>query len=62
MQFTTIWPGWYRDRTVHIHLKVHVNKATVLTAQVGFDDDRNGVSGLHQPRCRRGLKHPFAKV
>lgn len=41
VQFTTIWPGWYRGRTVHIHLKVHVNKATVLTGQVGFDDALN---------------------
>ncbi|MDJ0377109.1 hypothetical protein [Cryobacterium sp. PH31-L1] len=43
VQFTTVWPGWYRGRTVHVHLKVHVNKATVLTAQVGFDDDLNTI-------------------
>lgn len=41
VQFTTIWPGWYRGRTVHIHIKVHIDKATVLTAQLGFDDDIN---------------------
>jgi protocatechuate 3,4-dioxygenase beta subunit len=37
-QFTTVYPGWYRGRTVHVHLKVHIDKANVLTAQVGFDD------------------------
>lgn len=41
VQFSTIWPGWYSGRTVHIHLKVHVNKKTVLTAQVAFDDTLN---------------------
>lgn len=41
VQFTTIWPGWYVSRTVHIHLKVHVDRGNVLTAQVGFDDDLN---------------------
>jgi protocatechuate 3,4-dioxygenase beta subunit len=30
-QFTTIYPGWYRGRTVHIHAKVHLDKQTVLT-------------------------------
>ena len=31
VQFTTIYPGWYRGRTVHIHLKLHVDRKTVLT-------------------------------
>lgn len=26
VQFTTIYPGWYRGRTVHIHCKVHLDK------------------------------------
>ncbi|WP_166876208.1 hypothetical protein [Salinibacterium sp. ZJ450] len=37
------WPGWYRGRTVHIHLKVHVNKVNVVTGQLFFDDDLNDV-------------------
>lgn len=39
VQFTTLYPGWYRGRTVHIHLKVHVDRANVLTSQLFFDDD-----------------------
>lgn len=39
--FDTIHPGWYRGRTVHIHLKVHVDKKTVLTTQLYFDDALN---------------------
>jgi protocatechuate 3,4-dioxygenase beta subunit len=34
VEFTTIYPGWYRGRTVHIHLKVHLDKHTVLTSQL----------------------------
>ena len=39
VNFTTIFPGWYVGRTTHIHLKVHVDKATVLTTQIYFDND-----------------------
>ncbi len=38
VQFKTIYPGWYQGRTVHIHAKVHLNKQTVLTTQLYFDD------------------------
>jgi protocatechuate 3,4-dioxygenase beta subunit len=41
VQFTTIWPGWYRGRTVHIHAMVHVSNARVLTTQVMFDEALN---------------------
>ncbi|WP_430334430.1 protocatechuate dioxygenase [Rhodococcus sp. ACT016] len=41
VRFTTIFPGWYTGRTVHIHLKVHVDKKTVLTTQLFFDDALN---------------------
>jgi protocatechuate 3,4-dioxygenase beta subunit len=41
VQFTTVYPGWYSGRTVHIHLKVHVNKDTVLTSQVYFEEELN---------------------
>ncbi len=37
-QFMTIYPGWYRGRTPHVHLKVHRDWRTVLTGQVFFDD------------------------
>jgi len=34
VEFTTIYPGWYRGRTVHIHCKVHLDKQTLLTTQL----------------------------
>jgi protocatechuate 3,4-dioxygenase beta subunit len=41
VQFTTIWPGWYTGRTVHIHAMVHVNNERVLTSQMMFDEKLN---------------------
>ena len=41
VEFLTIWPGWYRGRAVHIHSKVHIDGATVLTTQFLFDDELN---------------------
>ena len=36
--FTTIYPGWYPGRTVHIHVKVHVAGSVVHTGQLFFSD------------------------
>jgi protocatechuate 3,4-dioxygenase beta subunit len=36
--FTTIYPGWYRGRAVHIHVKVHVGGDVVHTGQIFFPD------------------------
>ena len=35
---TTIYPGWYPGRTVHIHAKVFITSREVLTTQLYFDD------------------------
>jgi protocatechuate 3,4-dioxygenase beta subunit len=40
--FQSVYPGWYRGRTVHIHVKVHLNHDTVghvaHTGQLYFHD------------------------
>jgi protocatechuate 3,4-dioxygenase beta subunit len=36
--FDTIYPGWYRGRTPHIHMKVHVGGQVVHTGQLFFND------------------------
>jgi protocatechuate 3,4-dioxygenase beta subunit len=36
--FTTIFPGWYAGRAVHIHFKVRPTASTVFTSQLFFDD------------------------
>ncbi|GJF31288.1 hypothetical protein KNE206_39880 [Kitasatospora sp. NE20-6] len=41
VEFTTIWPGWYRGRTVHVHAMVHVNNERTLTTQLMMDEKLN---------------------
>ena len=36
--FRSIYPGWYRGRTTHIHHKVFVDETNVLTGQIFFPD------------------------
>lgn len=38
VEFLTVYPGWYQGRTVHIHAKIHLDKETVLTTQLFFDE------------------------
>lgn len=33
-----MFPGWYRGRTPHIHLKVHAGGEVVHTGQIFFDE------------------------
>jgi protocatechuate 3,4-dioxygenase beta subunit len=48
-EFTTIYPGWYPGRTVHVHVKVHLDKRTVLTTQMYFDDTTSARVYLEDP-------------
>jgi protocatechuate 3,4-dioxygenase beta subunit len=41
VQFDTIYPGAYSGRTIHIHAKVHLDRGTLLTTQLFFDDRLN---------------------
>ena len=50
-EFTTIYPGWYQGREIHIHLKVHLQGSTAKniytgghvshTGQLFFPDETN---------------------
>lgn len=40
-QFRTVYPGWYRGRTTHVHVKVHLDRTTLLTTQLFFDEEVN---------------------
>jgi len=41
-QFTTIYPGWYQGRAVHIHFKIRTtNPSTEFTSQLFFDEAVN---------------------
>jgi protocatechuate 3,4-dioxygenase beta subunit len=37
--FRSVYPGWYPGRTPHIHIKVFLDRLTVLTGQIYFPDD-----------------------
>ncbi|MFI9828230.1 intradiol ring-cleavage dioxygenase [Streptomyces sp. NPDC051913] len=57
--FKTVFPGWYRGRTVHIHVKVHVNGEwtdagyeggnTCHTGQFFFDEESVLASAAVEP-------------
>ena len=36
--FDTLYPGWYRGRTTHIHFKVFLDEKTVAMSQIYFPD------------------------
>lgn len=38
VSFTTVYPGWYKGRTAHIHCKIFLDDKTVLTTQIYFPD------------------------
>ena len=38
VSFATIYPGWYRGRTTHIHFKAFPNDNSVMTGQLFFPD------------------------
>ena len=59
-EFTTIYPGWYQGRTVHIHAKVHLDSSTVLTTQLFFDDavsDRVFAGAPYNSRGEREVRN-----
>ena len=58
-QFTTIYPGWYQGRTVHIHAKVHVNNEAVLTTQLFFDDEFSTQVFTAEPYASHGERGQF---
>ena len=53
-RFTTIYPGAYQGRTVHIHVKVHLDRRTVLTTQLYFDDAVSDRVFAAQPYAAQG--------
>jgi protocatechuate 3,4-dioxygenase beta subunit len=52
--FTTIYPGWYHGRAVHIHVKVHVGGSVVHTGQLFFADALTQAVYKAKPYASRG--------
>lgn len=43
VSFTSIYPGWYSGRAIHIHAQIYVNNVLKLTTQMGFPDAINAL-------------------
>lgn len=53
-EFLTVFPGWYRGRTPHIHMKVSVGGDAVHTGQVFFNERITAAVYRQAPYKRRG--------
>ncbi len=57
-RFTTIFPGWYRGRTVHIHYKIRATSADGsaydFTSQLYFDEAAAAEIYAREPYAARG--------
>lgn len=54
VEFATIYPGWYRGRTTHIHFTIHVDSTRVATSQWYFPDAVNAEVNARAPYNVRG--------
>jgi protocatechuate 3,4-dioxygenase beta subunit len=59
VELTTIYPGWYRGRTVHIHTKVHLDTSTLLTSQLYFDEQVTAAVHQTAPYASRSGRDTF---
>jgi protocatechuate 3,4-dioxygenase beta subunit len=59
-QFTTIYPGWYQGRTVHIHFKIRTDPNSQLgyefTSQLFFDDSLTDQVHALEPYASKGQR------
>jgi protocatechuate 3,4-dioxygenase beta subunit len=58
--FTTIYPGWYQGRTVHIHFKIRsdagASSGLEFTSQLFFDDTLSDKVFAGQPYAQKGVR------
>lgn len=58
--FTTVYPGWYQGRTVHIHFKIRSDAAASsgleFTSQLFFDDTLTDKVHMGQPYGQKGVR------
>ena len=61
VRFTTIYPGWYPGRTVHIHFKIRVPAASGgvydFTSQLYFDDSLSDEIFTQPPYASKGQRN-----
>jgi protocatechuate 3,4-dioxygenase beta subunit len=55
-KFTTVYPGWYQGRAVHIHFKIRVDNQE-FTSQLFFDDALTDEVYLQEPYAQKGTRN-----
>ncbi|HEY7294231.1 MAG TPA: intradiol ring-cleavage dioxygenase [Dehalococcoidia bacterium] len=60
VQFVTIYPGWYRGRTVHTHFKVRTHPGAAsgyeFTSQLYYDDALTDIVHAQPPYAAKGMR------
>lgn len=54
VRFTTIYPGWYEGRAVHIHFKMRNDQGYEFTSQLFFDDALTDEVFKQEPYASKG--------
>jgi len=54
--FTTIYPGWYQGRAVHIHFKIRPTSSSEFTSQLFFDDAMSTQVFAQAPYSQKGTQ------
>jgi protocatechuate 3,4-dioxygenase beta subunit len=54
--FTTIYPGWYQGRAVHIHFKIRTSDGRDFTSQLFFDDALSDEVYANSPYKEQGTR------
>lgn len=59
--FTTIYPGWYSGRAVHLHFKVRSTTGTSweFTSQFFFNETTTSVVHAQSPYSAKGIRNTF---
>jgi protocatechuate 3,4-dioxygenase beta subunit len=55
-KFTTVYPGWYPGRAVHIHFKIRPTSSTEFTSQLFFDDALSMQVFAQAPYSQKGTQ------
>jgi protocatechuate 3,4-dioxygenase beta subunit len=55
-EFDTIYPGFYRGRTIHVHFKVHLDERTAVTSQLFFPEPVNDAVMAESPYRDEGTR------
>jgi protocatechuate 3,4-dioxygenase beta subunit len=55
-RFTTVYPGWYQGRAVHVHFKIRTAAGQEFTSQIYFDEAVTDRVHALEPYARRGQR------